>query len=243
MLKFIKKNILFISALVLCFGIFIPQTTFAKLGDMKVIFSHDPLFKEIGIVPGDSATETIAVTNNTEEEKTIGIKFIGTSTHELDEKLFFTIRENDAIVFGGSENPKTLADLLGQGEMSITKIIPGATKILAIDADFSVSAGNLYQKKSSVFDIEVGFIYSPIPLANTPSTVKIQPITQPDGHVLGEETVQNPEPAEENISVLGMTLPLTGATATQCFTVFLITAFVATFLLIVARRRQKKTTP
>jgi len=239
MLKFIKKNILSISVLIMCLGIFIPQTTFAKLGDMNVIFSHQPLFQKIGIVPGDTASETITVTNNSEEEKTIGIKFIGTSTHELDQKLFFTIRENTTTIFGGPGNPKTLADLLGQGEISITKIIPGATKILIIDADFSVSAGNLYQKKSSVFDIEVGFVYSALPLTNTPSTVKIQPLTQPDGQVLGEETVQNPAPAEKNITVLGVTLPITGASLAYLITISLVTVLVATILLLVSRDRKK----
>jgi len=236
-----QKKIFLFSTLLLCASIFIPHIALAKSGDMKVVFSHNPLFKEIGIVPGDTATETITVTNNSAEEKTIGITFIGTSTHELDNKLFFTILENGVALFGGQANPKTLADLLGQGQISITTIHPSATKVLTINADFSVSAGNLYQKKSSVFDIEVGFVYSPQPVTNAPSLVHIDPIINftknTNGKILGEETTTTP--TKNGIKILGLTLPLTGTSIISLLTLSLSTIAVACVLLVFSRRRQK----
>jgi len=185
--------------------ILIPFSANAELGDLEVVFSHDPLFQEIGIVPGDTASETITITNNTEEEKTIGIEFIGTSTHELDEMLYFAIEEDGNIIYGGPSDPKTLAELLNLGEISLTYISPSSTTVMTLYAYFDTRADNPYQLKASIFDIKVGFIYFEPNTFKTPETntnVNESPI------VLGEEIInKEPPPAA---TILGIELPITG---------------------------------
>ncbi len=223
--KLLPLSIIIISAL-----LFIPQPAHAELGDLDVVFSHDPLFTEIGIVPGDTASETISITNNTGEEKIIGIEFIGTSTNELDKEIYFEVLENGNTIFGGSADPKTLADLLGQGEISITSISPSATKLLTINADFPTSVGNPFQLKSSLFEIKVGFIYFD---QNTFGIPESNINTNKEPIVLGEEII-NVEPEEDekdSITILGVELPITGATLYLLFIVITIILAVTSVLL------------
>ena len=201
----LPKKLLLTSIILFTAFIFFPQPANAELGDLEVIFSHDPLFQEINILPGDSATETFTVTNNTEEEKTIGIEFIGTSTHELDEMLYFAIEEDGNIIYGGPSDPKTLTDLLNLGEISLTNILPNSTTAMTISANFDTRAGNPYQLKASIFDIKVGFIYF------EPNTVNIPESninTNKSPMVLGEEII-NKEPPQA-AKILGIELPITG---------------------------------
>ena len=214
------KKLLFISIIIITALIFAPQSAKAELGDLEVVFSHDPLFTEIGIVPGDTASETITVTNTTDEEKTVGIEFIGTSTYELDNMLYFSIKENGNTIYGGPADPKTLAELLTLGEISLTHLLPNSTTVMTIDAYFDTQADNPYQLKASVFDIKVGFIYFEKNDFIIPETNTNTPI------VLGVEIInKQPPPAG---TILGIELPITGG---QLLTYSLLLISVLLFLL------------
>ncbi|XOU94653.1 MAG: hypothetical protein ACNFW9_01155 [Candidatus Kerfeldbacteria bacterium] len=211
------KKIFQISIIIIAILIFVPQTAKAELGDLDVVFSHDPLFFETGIVPGDTASETITVTNNSTEEKTIGIKFIGTSTFDLDDQILFEIFENGNIIYGGSSDPKSLANLLDLGEISLIKIQKSETKTLTINADFPTSVGNPYQLKSSIFNIQIGYILPKI---------------------LGDETeIKYPIETKKPI-VLGVELPVTGG---QLLLIFIVALILLTVTVIVLRLTIAKT--
>ena len=196
------------------FGLMIPSNTQASIEELDVIFSHDPLFFETGIVPGDTASETITITNNFTEEKTIGIEFIGTSTFELDKQIIFEILIDGNFVYGGPSDPKTLADLLDVGEISLNNIQESETQILTINADFPTSVGNPYQLKSSIFDIKIGYIY-------------IEPTTK----ILGDETeIKYPIETKKPI-ILGVELPITGGQLLLIFIVALLLLIVTVIIL------------
>lgn len=208
------KKILPVYIIIIAVIIFIPQTAKAELGDLDVVFSQDPLFQEISILPGDDASETITVTNNTDEEKTIGIEFIGTSTHELDEMIYFTIKENGNVIFGGSADPKTLAELLNLGEINLTNLLSNSATTMDISAEFDFKADNPYQLKASIFDIKVGFIYF-----------------ESNPKILGDETeIKYPIETKKPI-VLGVELPVTGGQLLLILIVALILLLVSIYSL------------
>ncbi|MFA5051678.1 MAG: LPXTG cell wall anchor domain-containing protein [Patescibacteria group bacterium] len=244
-LNFLTKHFLFfpLATLVAVFCICcVPHAASAEAGDLTVEFSHTPLFQEIGVMPGDMTHESITVTNNSSEQKTIGMKFIGTSTHELDEKLFFTVSKSGNILFGGPADPKSLSALLAVGEINLLDINPGETIIFYIDAYFDIDSPNEYQLKSSVFDIEVGFIYFPLTTIRKPSIVRVDPITTAppvtNGQILGEETeIVPPNPSEEQIQILGITLPITGHQLNEILIIAASVIIIGAGLLLISRGR------
>ncbi len=239
-----KHRKLFLFVVTIMSGLMLSHSVLAftkTSGDLTITYPNEPLFNETNIAPGYLTSKIITVANNADEDKNVGVEFTSTSAAELDEVLIFSIQEDGTTIYGGSADPKTLADLVIAGEISLTTLSPGASSDFTIEAELKADVTNEYQGKISVFDLSVGFIeIESLPLSIPP--VNIPPNT--NGLVLGEEIVNKEPPLRGNILGMDIELPITGdqllSYSLLLISITIVSAFSITKLLQKHNSRPKK---
>ncbi|GAI13999.1 unnamed protein product, partial [marine sediment metagenome] len=146
------KTILIISIAV--FGSLTMANSVQAVPPLDVDFEKTPLFSEANFLPGDTVTRWVRVTNNTGEDKEIGVKVINDfDPNGLGDHLNIKIKEGDDTHY---EN--TLTQFFSE-----TDGIPLSTLTNEQNTqyDFSITffpeTGNDYQGKSLGFDLEIGY--------------------------------------------------------------------------------------
>ncbi len=136
--------------------LFIPSTQ-TQASSLEVEFQNGndkPLFDEANFLPGDAVTRYVRVTNNTGEEKEIGMRVINSSNPDgLGDYLNIEIKEGSNTLYD-----KTLTQFLNETDAISLSIL---TNRQNTQYDFSVSffsgTENNYQEKSLGFDLEIGY--------------------------------------------------------------------------------------
>jgi hypothetical protein len=140
--------------------------TVRAFGDLVVDFHvpvTDPIFVVQNMLPGDSESRNIDVTNGGSVPRQVKIKGVRTGgvggDPKLETILDFTIKEgiNNLYGTGSPTGPKTLNDFFtdtsGPNGIILGTLNPGQGKTYILTAVFPTSAGNEYQNKSVIFDI------------------------------------------------------------------------------------------
>lgn len=227
-----KHRKLIILALIVSSGLALSQSAFAitkTSGDLTIIYPNDPLFNETNIAPGYLTSKIITITNSSAEEKNIGVEFFGTADTELNDVLVFFIQKNGTTIYGGSSDPKTLADLITAGEINLTTLASTTSADFTITSELGVNVDNSYQGKISVFDLSVGFIeIESLPLSIPP--VDIPPNT--NGLILGEEIVNKEPPLQGNILGIDIELPITGRQLLNYSLLLIPVAIISIFVVV-----------
>ena len=138
------------------FGLFsLPFFAFAQTID--VVFETEPLFSEIDLLPGDSVTRFVDVSNLTEIEKNIRTEAknevgcgIGVC---MADRLQLEITEGDTTYFSG-----TLTDFFDAGEVPLGTLSANSTARYDYSVMFLEDTGDTYQEASVGFDLLVGFV-------------------------------------------------------------------------------------
>lgn len=132
---------------------FLANTGLALGAGLSVQFEQTPLFNEVSVMPGNTATRFIKVTNTSGETKNVVIEAINKNDPDLfSEKLSFEIKRGSDVVFDG-----TLKQFFTAGEMVLSSIDNNTTAQYDVTFLFDKDAGNSYQNATVGFDLLVGF--------------------------------------------------------------------------------------
>ena len=136
-------------------GAFFASPVSADVDDLIVDFVPDRLFDEVNFLPGNSATSSAIVTNNTGEDKDIIIEAINvTGSGDLGNVLNMRITENATELYND-----TLSNFFGTKEIFLSKLGGnGAQTQYDLTVSFQSAASDFdLQGKSLGFDIRIGF--------------------------------------------------------------------------------------
>jgi hypothetical protein len=134
-----------------CFWSIFLNVAFAQ--GLDVQFEQNPLFSEMNIVPGETLSRTVTVTNNGTSTEYVYISAEHVYFGGLEETMALVIGDgattyfNDSFLAFFSPDPVALGTLAGNG----------AARTYTFTASLNESVGNDYQNKSMGFDIVVGF--------------------------------------------------------------------------------------
>jgi len=136
--------------------------TYASVGDLITdwggVQAPNAMFYVTNMLPGDSVTKTLTVTNTSSGIKPLGIRAVQTSlTGELDfpAKLLLKIYENNVLIRDYSL-AGLFTDSLNNGYIDFADLAPGATGHYTFTVTFDPNAGNPYQQDSVVFNLILG---------------------------------------------------------------------------------------
>ncbi len=151
--KFSKFFLIFTSLLIS--SLFFALPVFAQADEIEVVFGSEPLFDDIeNFLPGDSVSNTMTVTNLTNEIRQIGIELIdnsGCQENCLSEQLYLSFKKNGSVVLENS-----LAGFYKQGEVLLDSLGAGGSVEYDLVVSFEEDAGNRYQNTSANFDLKIG---------------------------------------------------------------------------------------
>lgn len=140
-------------------------------GDISVDFgtrdSGNSLFKIKQMSPGSRAIKEVIVYNDARTNRVIGVKArMSEETGDLSEILMITIIQNKRDVYGGKSGAKTLRQFMQDSAnlqgIKLSNIGSGEHTKYTFVVEFPAVAGNIYQGKKLVFDLQIGVIL-PIP--------------------------------------------------------------------------------
>jgi Ca2+-binding RTX toxin-like protein len=168
-----KLITLFLSLIVFAFlfyqaggmSVFSKSLTAFAVGDLTVdwlVPSGNPIFNLTNMVPGQHESHNVIITNNATLAREVGVRAVKTAeTGNISEKVKFKVTKNGAVIYGGDGlQSRTLAQFItdSSGPTGIFMAVfqPGEAGVVNFDATFDGSAGDEYQGKNIVFDIEFG---------------------------------------------------------------------------------------
>jgi uncharacterized repeat protein (TIGR01451 family) len=143
-------------AILLALGLSLFSVNHANAHDgFAVEFEHAPLFefdKDHTIMPGDSYTRYINLTNNTGEDLSVNTKAIkGSEIGQLSDILNIVIIKDNNIIYSST----TLTAFFNAGNVPLEPLVAGETAIYYYTISFDAQAGNEYQGNILYFNIDI----------------------------------------------------------------------------------------
>lgn len=136
--------------------------TYASVGDLTTdwggVQAPNAMFFVTGMLPGDTVTKILTVTNTSAGLKPLGIRAEKTSwsgEEDFPDKLLLQIYDNDTKIFDSSLSG-LFTQSLNQGYVGFANLAPGATGHYTFTVTFDPAAGNPYQQDSVVFNLILG---------------------------------------------------------------------------------------
>ncbi len=142
------------------------SSTVYAVGDLSVdwgVPEGNPIFTVTGMVPGQSVSHDVNVTNNGSGIRPVGVRSSSVNdSANLSQAFDFVITESGTDIYGGtsSSGPKTLADFFTEGNpingIFLSDINPATSITYTFKAIFKEEAGNDFQNTQVIFDIIIG---------------------------------------------------------------------------------------
>ncbi|OGY26727.1 MAG: hypothetical protein A2Z11_00300 [Candidatus Woykebacteria bacterium RBG_16_43_9] len=137
------------------------------VGDLTINWgvptTGDPIFVVSNLLPGDTESRTVSVTNGGGVVRPVGVRGVKTSgPGSLETVLDFVISENGTDLYGGASTtgPKTLEQFFtesaGINGIFLSNLNPGASTTYSFKVTFDQNAGNEFQGKEVIFDLIIG---------------------------------------------------------------------------------------
>lgn len=116
-----------------------------------------PMFSISNMLPGDTATRIVTLTNNADSPRPIGVKGVLLSPSDLTPALKMEITAGPKTVYS-EMLPVFFSDSTDNTRtgINLVTINPHSSQKLAFKVTFSPEAGNNYKNTKTVFDITVG---------------------------------------------------------------------------------------
>lgn len=172
MKKFFGRSLGVIAAVALAWfgasqaGLLGAAGTAYAIGDLTInwgVPSGDPIFVVPDMVPGQTETRTVEVSNGAPGDRPMGVQGVeDTLDSALAEVLLLTIAVNGTSVYGegSATGEKTLADFFsdsaGLTGIALVTVPSGQTREIMFTVQFAESAGNEFQQTSVQFDLTLG---------------------------------------------------------------------------------------
>lgn len=159
-----KKRILVLLSLILIGTLvirdgglsFLQGTKAYAVGDLNVVWQSDPMFNEANIAPGFSVTKNVDVQNSAPSNRFVAAR--GTLTNDtgnMKSVMNIEIKEGATILYSNTL-AQFFIDSNGPEGIGLSELTPGGSTTYSYKVTFDESAGNQFQNKSIVFDLEVG---------------------------------------------------------------------------------------
>ncbi len=135
------------------------------VGDLTVDFgvpSGNPIFVLDNMLPADTESRSVDVTNNGSEPRDVKVKAVPQSeTGNISTVLSIIISEGPTDIYGGSSptGPKHLSDFFTESAadgIPLSTINGGDSTTYIFKVTFDAAAGNEFQGKGVVFDLIIG---------------------------------------------------------------------------------------
>lgn len=138
--------------------IFKPKYAFA-VGDLTInwgVPTGDPIFVVTNMLPGDTETRSVDVTNNASSARPIAIKGVKTSEiASLSSVLDIEIKDGGTTLYDNTLS-QFFTDSLNPDGIPLNTINSGASKTYTFIVTFQNGAGNEFQNAQVIFDIIIG---------------------------------------------------------------------------------------
>lgn len=136
------------------------NSTAQAVGDLVIdwgVPSGQPIFTVNNLMPGNLESRIVKIENHASSPRPIGIRGVKTSDSDsLSEVLNITIIENGAILYG----PKKLSEFFSESQeidgLYLAMLSANSSTEYQFKIDFDSGAGNDYQEKSIIFDLQIG---------------------------------------------------------------------------------------
>lgn len=143
-------------------------STARAVGDLSVDWGvplGQPIFTVSDLAPGQTSSHTVKVFNGSNTIRPIGIRGSDTANvGSFSDALLLTISDNTKSLYGPVSLTKFFVDSTSPDGIYLSQLNSGDKTSYLFTITFDPSAGNLFQNKSIVFDINLG-ISVPIPEA------------------------------------------------------------------------------
>jgi Ca2+-binding RTX toxin-like protein len=159
-----KKRLLTIVSLILIgtliyqnggLGFFDKKVAYA-VGDLNVVWQSDPLFNYSNIAPGFEITKNVGVTNSAPSPRSVAIKGIKTSdTANMASVMHIEIKEGANVLYYDTLT-NFFASSASPFGIFLSDLGNGGSTNYSVKVVFDESAGNQYQNKNIVFDLQIG---------------------------------------------------------------------------------------
>lgn len=124
-----------------------------KAAGLGVVFEATPLFSEAKIMPGDSVSRTIVVTNNNPEEEAIETLATNVFSDGLASYLNLTVTGHGESYFNGS-----LQQFFATSPLSLGNLAPASSRTYTFTASLPSAIGNASMLTNAGFDLVIGFV-------------------------------------------------------------------------------------
>src|SRR3990167_7283424 len=135
------------------------------VGDLTIdwgagITPPDPIFTVTNAAPGDVETRSVLVTNGAPSSRPVGVRGVEQGGDTIKDILEITISDGTTDLYGGTLGPKTVSefftDSAGIDGVFLFNLNPSQAKTVNFKVTFPTLAGNDFQGKSVIFDIQIG---------------------------------------------------------------------------------------
>lgn len=155
-------------------GFFDKKVAYA-VGDLSVVWESDPLFNYSNIAPGFEITKTVGVTNSAPSTRSVAIKGIETTdTGNMSNVMHIEIKEGASVIYYDSLT-NFFASSASPFGIFLSDLANGANTEYTVRVIFDESAGNEFQNKNIVFDLQIGITVG-LPTACTQISFPNNPI-------------------------------------------------------------------
>jgi hypothetical protein len=131
---------------------------------LQVTFEATPLFVGANVVPGDSVTRTVTVTNTGTEAEEVIFSLENTFSDGRADVMEISVISG-ADVFVDTD----FIDLFGVDEIPLGPLGPASSKVYEFSSSLSPAVGNSYQLTNLGFDLLIGFADGETIIDNPPS--------------------------------------------------------------------------
>lgn len=118
-----------------------------------VVFEQTPLFLNADVVPGDSESRTVTVTNGGTENEDVYVSVANVFSTGLAEVMSVDVTSPSNTHFTG-----VFEDFFATTPIALGTLTPGTTRVYTFTASLPSPAGNEYQEKQLGFDLIIGFV-------------------------------------------------------------------------------------
>lgn len=135
------------------------STAFA-IGDLTIdwgVPSGNPIFVVNNMLPGDLEERSVSITNSASTTRPVGVRGIKTSeTGGISSVLNIEIFDGPTLLYGPKTLDEFFSESIGLDGIPLSNLGPGDTTTFKFMVTFIESAGNEYQEKQVIFDIQIG---------------------------------------------------------------------------------------
>lgn len=135
------------------------KSTVQAVGDLNVdwgVPDGNPIFVVTNMLPGDSQTRSVNITNNASNLRPVAVRgILDSDTDSLASAMDIVISEGVNTLYTGTVD-QFFTDSAGPSGIFLFDLAPSASKTVDFKVTFKEDSGNEFQNQTLVFDLKIG---------------------------------------------------------------------------------------